>query len=66
MRSSTSFPSRTTHDALECPPGVLRGRLPATILLGIEDITDRRMLEREKDGLLREKDELLQGKGCAV
>ena len=34
----------------------------ATILLGIEDITDRRMLEREKDDLLREKDELLQEK----
>src|SRR5579872_3179309 len=34
----------------------------ATILLGIEDVTDRRMLEREKDNLLREKDELLQEK----
>jgi two-component sensor histidine kinase len=34
----------------------------ATILLGIADVTDRRMLEREKDGLLREKDELLREK----
>jgi len=32
----------------------------ATILLGMEDITDRRMLEREKDDLLREKDVLFQ------
>jgi two-component sensor histidine kinase len=31
-----------------------------TILLGMEDITERRMLEREKDQLLREKDTLLQ------
>ena len=31
-----------------------------TILLGMEDITDRRVLEREKDELLREKDVLLQ------
>jgi two-component sensor histidine kinase len=34
----------------------------ATILLGMEDITDRRMLEREKDDLLREKDQLLREK----
>ncbi len=34
----------------------------ATILLGIEDVTDRRMLERDKDDLLREKDELLREK----
>jgi len=32
----------------------------ATILLDMEDITDRRMLEREKDDLLREKDVLFQ------
>ena len=31
-----------------------------TILLGMEDITERRMLEREKDELLRQKDVLLQ------
>lgn len=31
-----------------------------TILLGMEDITDRRVLEREKDALLKEKDVLLQ------
>jgi two-component sensor histidine kinase len=31
-----------------------------TILLGMEDITDRRGLEREKDELLREKDVLLE------
>ena len=34
----------------------------ATILLSIEDVTDRRILEREKDVLLREKDQLLQEK----
>ena len=31
-----------------------------TILLGIEDVTERRILEREKDELLREKDVLLE------
>jgi len=31
-----------------------------TILLGIEDITERRVLEREKDELLRQKDVLLE------
>ena len=31
-----------------------------TILLGMEDITHRRLLEREKDELLRQKDTLLQ------
>ena len=31
-----------------------------TILLGMEDITERRVLEREKDELLREKDVLLE------
>jgi two-component sensor histidine kinase len=34
----------------------------ATILLSIEDVTNRRILEREKDKLLREKDELLREK----
>ena len=34
----------------------------ATILLSMEDVTDRRVLEREKDALLREKDQLLQEK----
>ena len=32
------------------------GSADTTILLGIEDITERRMLEREKDELLRQKD----------
>ena len=32
----------------------------STILLGIEDITERHILEREKDELLRQKDVLLQ------
>ena len=36
------------------------GGAETTILLSIEDITERRSLEREKDGLLREKDVLLQ------
>jgi len=31
-----------------------------TILLGIEDVTDRRILEREKDELLRQKDVMLE------
>ena len=35
------------------------GGAETTILLSIEDITKRRTLEREKDGLLREKDVLL-------
>jgi two-component sensor histidine kinase len=34
----------------------------ATILLNMEDITDRRVLEREKDELMREKDGLLREK----
>lgn len=33
-----------------------------TILLGMEDITERRILEREKDELLRQKDVLLEQK----
>ena len=33
-----------------------------TILLGMEDVTERRTLEREKDALLREKDTLLREK----
>jgi two-component sensor histidine kinase len=36
------------------------GGAGTTILLGMEDITDRRALEREKDELLREKDVLLE------
>ena len=39
-----------------------KGGANRTILLGIEDITERRILEREKDGLLREKDGLLREK----
>ena len=37
-----------------------RGGAATTILLGIEDITHRRSLEREKDDLLRQKDTLLE------
>jgi two-component sensor histidine kinase len=36
------------------------GGAGTTILLGMEDITERRVLEREKDELLREKDVLLE------
>lgn len=36
------------------------GGAGATILLGMEDITERRVLEREKDELLRQKDVLLE------
>jgi chemotaxis protein methyltransferase CheR len=35
------------------------GGAEATILLGMEDVTERRALEREKDELLRQKDVLL-------
>jgi two-component sensor histidine kinase len=37
-----------------------QGGAGTTILLGMEDVTERRILEREKDGLLREKDTLLE------
>lgn len=37
-----------------------QGGAGTTILLGIEDITERRVLEREKDELLRQKDVLLE------
>jgi two-component sensor histidine kinase len=36
------------------------GGAGTTILLGMEDITERRVLEREKDELLRQKDVLLE------
>ena len=36
------------------------GGAGTTILLGMEDITERRILEREKDELLRQKDMLLE------
>src|SRR5580693_8722641 len=35
------------------------GGADTTILLGIEDVTERRMLERDKDDLLKQKDILL-------
>jgi two-component sensor histidine kinase len=35
------------------------GGADTTILLGMEDVTERRILEREKDGLLRQKELLL-------
>ena len=55
------FPDRwTAHDDLECPPGGLQGGAEDTILLGIEDVTERRILEREKDELLRQKDVMLE------
>jgi two-component sensor histidine kinase len=37
-----------------------KGGADTTILLGIEDVTERRILEREKDELLRQKDILLE------
>ena len=36
------------------------GGADTTILLGMEDVTERRILEREKDELLRQKDVLLE------
>ena len=36
------------------------GGANTTILLGMEDVTERRILEREKDELLRQKDMLLE------
>jgi chemotaxis protein methyltransferase CheR len=38
------------------------GGAGTTVLLGMEDVTERRILEREKDELLREKDGLLREK----
>jgi two-component sensor histidine kinase len=52
--------SRTMH--LNARRVFYEGGAGTTILLGMEDITERRILEREKDGLLREKDELLREK----
>jgi two-component sensor histidine kinase len=52
--------SRTMH--LNARRVFYEGGAGATILLGMEDITERRILEREKDGLLREKDGLLREK----
>ena len=39
---------------------IYEGGADTTILLGIEDVTERRVLEREKDELLRQKDVLLE------
>ena len=46
---------------LDIPAEAMKPRRvnPATILLGMEDVTERRNLEREKDELLRLKDVLL-------
>src|SRR6202163_208154 len=52
--------SRTMH--LNARQVFHEGGAGTTILLGMEDITERRILEREKDGLLREKDGLLREK----
>ena len=41
-----------------------KGGSHATILLGIEDVTDRRILEREKDDLLREKENFCEKRMC--
>src|SRR5580700_11653761 len=38
------------------------GNPHTTLLLGIEDVTERRALEREREGLLRQKDALLREK----
>jgi len=42
------------------------GNPHTTLLLGIEDVTGRRILEREKDELLRQKDALLQEKNMLL
>jgi len=44
---------------LNARQGVLRVDSRMNILLGIEDVTEKRALEREKDDLLRQKDVLL-------
>ena len=49
---------RTMH--LNARQVFYEGGSDTTILLGLEDITGRRVLEREKEELLREKDVLLQ------
>ena len=50
--------SRTMH--LNARQVFHEGGAGTTILLGMEDITERRILEREKDALLREKETLLE------
>jgi len=52
--------SRTMH--LNARQVFYEGGAGTTVLLGMEDITERRILEREKDELLREKDGLLREK----
>jgi two-component sensor histidine kinase len=39
---------------------IYQGGADTTILLGMEDVTERRVLEREKDELLKQKDVLLE------
>ena len=56
MRSSMSFPSLGQRTmCLNARQVFYEGGANTTILLGIEDITERRILEREKDELLRQK-----------
>src|ERR1700681_4204555 len=49
---------RTMH--LNARQVFYEGGTNTTILLGMEDVTDKRILEREKDELLRQKDVLLE------
>src|SRR5580704_5116336 len=56
-----AFPNlgqRTMH--LNARQVFYEGGAGTTILLGMEDVTARRILEREKDDLLRQKDTLLE------
>jgi chemotaxis protein methyltransferase CheR len=56
-----AFPNlgrRTMH--LNARQVFYEGGAGTTILLGMEDVTERRILEREKDELLREKETLLE------
>ena len=55
-RARVSRP-RTTHDALNARQVFYEGGADTTILLGIEDVTAQRILEREKDELLRQFEE---------
>jgi two-component sensor histidine kinase len=45
---------------LNARPVAYRGGTDTAILLGIEDVTEQHTLQREKDGLLREKEVLLE------
>lgn len=58
--TTSSIGHRTPHDAPECSQVFYEAGSHSTILLGIEDITEKRNLENEKDDLIRQKQMLLE------